>query len=108
MRPSKLASGLDPAHQVSRLTPSPPARLLPRCQVPAVVRMAKAAVSSGKCVVIGLQSTGEARTAEAVQRSKAERSRQRQQQQQEGQEAGQGGEEKEGEDDELDDFVSGE
>ncbi|GAB4817769.1 hypothetical protein N2152v2_004815 [Parachlorella kessleri] len=77
-------------------------------KVPAVVRMAKAAVSSGKCVVIGLQSTGEARTVEAVQRSKAERSRQRQQQrQQEGQEAGQGGEEKEGDDDELDDFVSG-
>lgn len=49
-------------------------------QVPAVVRMAKAAVASGKCVVIGLQSTGEARTADVV----AERG------------------------EELDDFVSGE
>ncbi|XP_015055769.1 protein FORGETTER 1 [Solanum pennellii] len=35
-------------------------------KVPAVVRIAKEALTEGKCVVIGLQSTGEARTEEAV------------------------------------------
>jgi hypothetical protein len=35
-------------------------------KVPAVVRMARAAVAAGKCAVIGLQSTGEARTADVV------------------------------------------
>lgn len=44
-----------------RPAPSPPA-----LQVPAIVRMARAALASGKCAVIGLQSTGEARTADVV------------------------------------------
>ncbi|GBG72349.1 hypothetical protein CBR_g11926 [Chara braunii] len=35
-------------------------------KVPAVVRMSHEALCEGKCVVIGLQSTGEARTEEAV------------------------------------------
>ncbi|KAG6545283.1 hypothetical protein Mapa_013396 [Marchantia paleacea] len=35
-------------------------------KVPAAVRLAKQALLEGKCVVIGLQSTGEARTEEAV------------------------------------------
>ncbi|GJP33081.1 hypothetical protein CLOM_g17646 [Closterium sp. NIES-68] len=35
-------------------------------KVPAAVRMVQQAVAEGKCVVIGLQSTGEARTDEAV------------------------------------------
>lgn len=35
-------------------------------KVPAVVRIAKEALTEGKCVVVGLQSTGEARTEEAV------------------------------------------
>ncbi|CAH9053117.1 unnamed protein product [Cuscuta epithymum] len=35
-------------------------------KVPAVVRLAKQALTENKCVVIGLQSTGEARTEEAV------------------------------------------
>ncbi|KAL4432432.1 hypothetical protein ABPG77_001731 [Micractinium sp. CCAP 211/92] len=35
-------------------------------KVPAVVRMARAAVASGRCAVIGLQSTGEARTSDVV------------------------------------------
>ena len=35
-------------------------------KVPAAVRLAKQALEDGKCVVIGLQSTGEARTEEAV------------------------------------------
>jgi hypothetical protein len=35
-------------------------------KVPAAVRMAKDAVANGKCVVIGLQSTGEARTADVI------------------------------------------
>ncbi|CAM6105098.1 unnamed protein product [Calypogeia fissa] len=35
-------------------------------KVPAAVRLAKEALTEGKCVVIGLQSTGEARTEEAV------------------------------------------
>ncbi|XP_031383242.1 protein FORGETTER 1 isoform X1 [Punica granatum] len=35
-------------------------------KVPAVVRLAKQALHENKCVVIGLQSTGEARTEEAV------------------------------------------
>ncbi|RZR78496.1 hypothetical protein BHM03_00003860 [Ensete ventricosum] len=35
-------------------------------KVPAAVRLAKQALAEGKCVVIGLQSTGEARTEEAV------------------------------------------
>ncbi|KAL4359884.1 hypothetical protein HN51_020073 [Arachis hypogaea] len=37
-------------------------------KVPATVRLAKQALSEDKCVVIGLQSTGEARTEEAVTR----------------------------------------
>lgn len=35
-------------------------------KVPAAVRLARQALEEGKCVVIGLQSTGEARTEEAV------------------------------------------
>ncbi|KAL5216267.1 hypothetical protein ABZP36_007668 [Zizania latifolia] len=35
-------------------------------KVPAVVRLAKEALTENKCVVVGLQSTGEARTEEAV------------------------------------------
>ncbi|XP_051128829.1 protein FORGETTER 1 isoform X2 [Andrographis paniculata] len=35
-------------------------------KVPAVVRLSEEALADGKCVVIGLQSTGEARTEEAV------------------------------------------
>lgn len=35
-------------------------------KVPAVVRIAKEALAESKCVVVGLQSTGEARTEEAV------------------------------------------
>jgi hypothetical protein len=35
-------------------------------KVPAVARLAKEALAENKCVVIGLQSTGEARTEEAV------------------------------------------
>lgn len=35
-------------------------------KVPATVRLAKQALMEDKCVVIGLQSTGEARTEEAV------------------------------------------
>lgn len=35
-------------------------------KVPAVVRICSEALAAGKCVVIGLQSTGEARTEEAV------------------------------------------
>ncbi|CAI5493836.1 unnamed protein product [Closterium sp. Naga37s-1] len=35
-------------------------------KVPAAVRMVQRAIAEGKCVVIGLQSTGEARTDEAV------------------------------------------
>lgn len=35
-------------------------------KVPAVVRLAKEALTENKCVVIGLQSTGEARTEEAI------------------------------------------
>lgn len=35
-------------------------------QIPALVRMARDAVDTGRCVVIGLQSTGDARTADVV------------------------------------------
>jgi len=35
-------------------------------KVPVAVRLAKQALADNKCVVIGLQSTGEARTEEAV------------------------------------------
>lgn len=35
-------------------------------KVPAVVKLSKQALLENKCVVIGLQSTGEARTEEAV------------------------------------------
>jgi len=35
-------------------------------KVPAALRLAKQALDQEKCVVIGLQSTGEARTEEAV------------------------------------------
>ncbi|XP_024532194.1 protein FORGETTER 1 [Selaginella moellendorffii] len=41
-------------------------------KVPAVVRLAKQALSEGNCVVIGLQSTGEARTEEAISKYGAE------------------------------------
>eukprot|EP01018_Ginkgo_biloba_P030722 Gb_10957 [translate_table: standard] len=41
-------------------------------KVPAAVRLAKQALSEDKCVVIGLQSTGEARTEEAVTKYGAE------------------------------------
>jgi hypothetical protein len=37
-------------------------------QVPHVIRIASEVMKMGKCVVIGLQSTGEARTLEAVER----------------------------------------
>lgn len=36
------------------------------CKVPSVVELAKKALNSNKCVVIGLQSTGEARTLEHI------------------------------------------
>ena len=35
-------------------------------QVPALVRLAKEAVEAGRCCVIGLQSTGESRTADVI------------------------------------------
>ena len=35
-------------------------------QVPALVRAAEKAIEEGKCVVIGLQSTGEARTQDVI------------------------------------------
>lgn len=35
-------------------------------QVPGLVRMTKDALASDRCVVIGLQSTGEARTADVI------------------------------------------
>lgn len=35
-------------------------------QIPALVRMAKEALETERCCVIGLQSTGEARTADVV------------------------------------------
>ena len=35
-------------------------------QVPGLVRMSKQALAEGKCVVIGLQSTGEARTVDVI------------------------------------------
>ena len=35
-------------------------------QIPCLVRMSEAALEEGKCVVIGLQSTGEARAADVV------------------------------------------
>jgi hypothetical protein len=35
-------------------------------KVPAVVKLAKEALAENKCVVVGLQSTGEARTEEAI------------------------------------------
>lgn len=35
-------------------------------KVPATVRLAQKALAEDKCVVVGLQSTGEARTEEAV------------------------------------------
>lgn len=35
-------------------------------KVPTVVKLAKKALTENKCVVVGLQSTGEARTEEAV------------------------------------------
>ncbi len=39
----------------------------PAClQIPALVRMTQQALEEGKCVVVGLQSTGEARTADVV------------------------------------------
>ena len=37
-----------------------------RAQVPCLVRMSQDALATGKCVVIGLQSTGEARTADVI------------------------------------------
>jgi hypothetical protein len=41
-------------------------------KVPMVVKIAKRAIEEGKCVVIGLQSTGEARTLEAMETSDVE------------------------------------
>ena len=41
-------------------------RVIVDLQVPALVRLAKEAVGDGRCCVIGLQSTGEARTADVV------------------------------------------
>lgn len=35
-------------------------------QIPCLVRMSRAALEEGKCVVVGLQSTGDARTADVV------------------------------------------
>ena len=63
-------AGRRPRPQTRRCSPAH----LPLClQVPAVVRMALAAVAEGKCAVIGLQSTGEARTADVVaERGEAE------------------------------------
>lgn len=67
-RPSSLPLHLahcpqpPPKHHCNQL----PCHHLNVRQVPATVRMALAAVASGKCAVIGLQSTGEARTADVV------------------------------------------
>ncbi len=47
--------------QPSSTSPAP----LP-AQVPGLVRMSKEALAEGKCVVIGLQSTGEARTVDVI------------------------------------------
>ena len=41
-------------------------------KVPEVIRLAKKALEDGKCVVIGLQSTGEARTLEQLERNAGE------------------------------------
>ena len=41
-------------------------------KVPEVINLAKKALSDGKCVVIGLQSTGEARTLEQLERNSGE------------------------------------
>ena len=41
-------------------------------KVPEVIRLAKQALQDGKCVVIGLQSTGEARTLEQLERNSGE------------------------------------
>ena len=41
-------------------------------QVPEVIKLAKKALGEGKCVVIGLQSTGEARTLEQLERNAGE------------------------------------
>lgn len=41
-------------------------------KVPEVIKLAKKALMDGKCVVIGLQSTGEARTLEQLERNSGE------------------------------------
>ena len=41
-------------------------------KVPEVVRLAKKALVDGKCIVIGLQSTGEARTLEQLEQNDGE------------------------------------
>lgn len=41
-------------------------------KVPEAIRLTKKALEEGKCVVIGLQSTGEARTLEQLERSDGE------------------------------------
>ena len=41
-------------------------------QVPEVIKLAKKALEEGKCVVIGLQSTGQARTLEQLERNAGE------------------------------------
>jgi len=38
-------------------------------KVPEAIRLTKKALEDGKCVVIGLQSTGEARTLEQLERN---------------------------------------
>lgn len=41
-------------------------------KVPETIRLARRALGEGKCVVIGLQSTGEARTLEQLERNDGE------------------------------------
>ena len=41
-------------------------------KVPETIRLTKRALEEGKCVVIGLQSTGEARTLEQLERNDGE------------------------------------
>ena len=41
-------------------------------KVPETIRLTKRALEEGKCVVIGLQSTGEARTLEQLERNEGE------------------------------------
>ena len=55
----------------------PPPCAPPIVQVPEAIAQAKAALAEGKCVVIGLQGTGEARSAEAVLRKGVDEVRRR-------------------------------